>query len=25
VRLYNRYGSGAAALAEDVRLLLKGL
>lgn len=24
VRLYNRYGSGAQALAEDVRLLLKG-
>jgi len=24
VRLYNRYGSGAQALADDVRLLLKG-
>jgi protein SCO1/2 len=23
VRLYNRYGSGAAALAEDVKILLK--
>ena len=25
LRLYNRYGSGPQALAEDVRLLLKGL
>lgn len=25
VRLYNRYGSGAQALADDARLLLKGL
>lgn len=24
VRLYNRYGSGAAALAQDVKILLKG-
>ncbi len=24
VRLYNRYGSGASALAEDVKILLKG-
>jgi protein SCO1/2 len=24
VRLYNRHGSGAAALADDVRMLLKG-
>ena len=25
VRLYNRYGSGAQALADDVKLLLKGV
>ena len=25
LRLYNRYGSGAQALADDARLLLKGL
>ncbi len=24
VRLFNRYGSGAPALAEDVKILLKG-
>ena len=25
LRLYNRYGSGPQALADDARLLLKGL